>query len=773
MKRTLTGLVALIALGGPAGTAQASQTPNADPADWLLTYPSGLEITYDEIGGVAMSLADMQLVNYDANWPGMSANAYWNNSFTTNPYSRPGVETPGQVSWYSQIWGGDMWFSQGTLSKPVCPVTATRGVEMRCERDTVKFTFNRPVTNPVLHLNNLGANAFSENAEWVDQLLWMHGDTILTLDLSASTYTGTPGLALQSAVGNLAVVTDGPAYHLPGGSPLTGAPAITRTADASVDTTGRPGGHYVGGSFGAGSVVVNGTWTEIVFNRDLLWSFNSFGPTTTPWRTVDPAKQARNECILDQLPSPTIFRCDLSGAIWTQNTSATISAGVYAGLQTANPIPEGTSFVITVDEDFGTAPASYDAGDGASHVVGDASIGSAVSSSGAELSVTNSAVSGVASPNGGATDHHDDAFGTPPMLPVSGDYTVTIPLAGVSSAAKLCGWIDADASSTFEATERVCQAVGPAATSASLTWPSASVSAIADPTWMRLRLSYDLSGVESPTGRLDSGEVEDWRLSPYSASAQPLPSGVAGLVTQPAIPTSPSSSLPTTTVPSPTTPPTSTTPTTVSPVASTAPTSPVLGGTPSQVRAGYPGTFTGGSGSGVGADDTPVWVGSDLAPSSIGVNVGGFVWFDQTADGRQHLAEVGFGGVEIQIETADGTPALDVDGNPVGPTTTDATGHFLFPRLQAGTYVVRLAGLPGYQPTLNGVGERLGDSSLGSAISLDMSKDGEFDLSLDFGFVSQQELPSTGLAPSTLWFMALVMLALGLSFLPHRCRQSA
>lgn len=59
-----------------------------------------------------MSLAAMQQVNCDANWPGMSADAYWANSFTGNPYSRPGVGTPSQVSWYSQIWGGERWFTQ-------------------------------------------------------------------------------------------------------------------------------------------------------------------------------------------------------------------------------------------------------------------------------------------------------------------------------------------------------------------------------------------------------------------------------------------------------------------------------------------------------------------------------------------------------------------------------------------------------------------------------------------------------------------------------------
>ncbi len=530
MKRSLFLVSFVWVLFGFSATSHAVQLPDADPADWVLDYPSDLRITYVEVGNTGMTLANMAAVGYDPNWPGMGPNNYWNNSFTGDPYSRLGVVAGNQLSWYSQTWGGSLFFNNGPISKPVCPVTATRGVEMRCERDTVKFTFSRPVTDPVLHLNNLGANSYAAanslggGGEWADQRLWMHGDTILTLDLAASDYTGTPGLTLESRIGNLAVVTDGPAYHLPGGSPLSGAPAITRTSDPSVDTTGRPGGHYVGGSFGAGSVLVQGTWTEIVFKRDLLWSFNTYSPTTTPWRAADGSlggydatTQARNECLLNQLPSPTVYRCDLVGGIWTPNNAVDISTAVYDGLQVANPIPEGTSFVITVDEDFGTAPATYDASDGASHVVGDAAIGSTSTSTASERSASNNAAAGIVSPNAGAADSNDEAFSGPPMLPQAGDYTATIPLSGLSSAAKLCGWIDLDSNGTFDQAERICSSVAAGATSASLTWLANDIAGVTSSTWMRLRLSYDTVNVEQPTGRLDSGEVEDWQISPYSA----------------------------------------------------------------------------------------------------------------------------------------------------------------------------------------------------------------------------------------------------------------
>lgn len=513
----------------PAIEAGATQLPDDEPNDWVLSYPSDLSITYSETGNTGMTLAEMTQVNYNPNWPGMGPNNYWNNSFTGDPYSRSGTNSANQLSWYSQTWGGNLWFSAGTLSKTPCPVTATRGVEMRCERNDVKFTFSRPVTNPVLHFNNLGANSYADagptggGGEWWDQRLWMHGDTILTLDLAASTYSGTPALVLESRIGNFAVVTDGSTYHLPAGSPLNGAPAITRTSDPSVDTTGRPGGHYVGGSFGAGSVRIEGTWSEIVFNRDLLWSFNTYSATTTPWRLADGSRQgydvalqARNECLLNQVPSSTIYRCDGSGNTWSPNTAVDVTTSVYNGLQVANPIPEGTSFVITVDEDFGNAPATYDASNGASHVVGGLSIGARASSTGAELNSQNVGASGIVSPNAGATDGNDDAFSNGPMLPESGDYSVAIPVANVTAPAKLCGWIDADSSGTFELAERACANVSPGASSANLLWSSSVTSSITTGTWMRLRLSYDTNGVESPLGRVDSGEVEDWRLATYS-----------------------------------------------------------------------------------------------------------------------------------------------------------------------------------------------------------------------------------------------------------------
>lgn len=502
-----------------AAPASPSQIPTSSPSDRTLTFPSGLTVTMTE-GTEAVTAAEMRANGTNPVWPGMRQNDYFNNlgPFSPSPYTPNGFETSTQPAFYSLTYWGELYPYSRRL--PVCPVTQTRGVEMRCQRDELTFTFSRPVTNPVLHINNLGANSYSANNDWDNQRLWMHSSSILTLDVANSTYTGTPNLRLASKAGSLAVVSDGASYLLANSdSRLIGAPAIARTNDTPNDSTA-----YVGGSFGAGSVVVEGTWTKITFNRDFMWQYDTYNPTNTPGRNY--TYQAENECILNQMPASTIYRCSQSGQTWSPNQTLTtrswdstlMGTAVLESLQIWNPTPEGVSYLFTVDEDFGTAPASYDETNGASHVISNARIGANASSSGAEVAtssggVNNSGSSGITSPLAGSTDNHDDAFTSAPKIPTSGDFKTTIPLTGITAPAKLCGWVDLDSSGTFTANERQCASIAANATSAELTWPGSSMATVKTSTWMRLRLSYDQVGVESPTGRVDSGEVEDWQIS--------------------------------------------------------------------------------------------------------------------------------------------------------------------------------------------------------------------------------------------------------------------
>jgi len=121
------------------------------------------------------------------------------------------------------------------------------------------------------------------------------------------------------------------------------------------------------------------------------------------------------------------------------------------------------------------------------------------------------------------------------------------------------------------------------------------------------------------------------------------------------------------------------------------------------------------------------------------VSVGDKVWFDENGDGVQDGSEKGIPDVELTITDEDGNPVTDVDGKLVEPTTTDENGEYTFehlPALPAGHhYVVHVVAPKGYEPTKPGVGSRDKDSSTDSAESGDLTKDGDRDGTLDFGFV--------------------------------------
>ncbi|WP_456696877.1 SdrD B-like domain-containing protein [Aeromicrobium sp. P5_D10] len=127
------------------------------------------------------------------------------------------------------------------------------------------------------------------------------------------------------------------------------------------------------------------------------------------------------------------------------------------------------------------------------------------------------------------------------------------------------------------------------------------------------------------------------------------------------------------------------------------------------------------------------------------VSVGDYVWFDQDKDGVQDSGEDGIEGVVLKLTGPDGDPVTDVNGNPVGPVTTDADGKYSFddlPPLPAGQhYTVTIdktasaTALEGFSPTKTGEGTGATDSSTDSAESGDLTSDGDRDSTLDFGFI--------------------------------------
>ena len=116
------------------------------------------------------------------------------------------------------------------------------------------------------------------------------------------------------------------------------------------------------------------------------------------------------------------------------------------------------------------------------------------------------------------------------------------------------------------------------------------------------------------------------------------------------------------------------------------------------------------------------------------VSLGDYVWFDVNHDGVQDATDVPLEGVTLSLTDELGNPVYDLDGNLVGPTTTDADGYYEFTNLGPGTYTVTATTPTGLQATVSGAGTGATDSSTGSATSALLDTAGEHDPTLDFGF---------------------------------------
>jgi hypothetical protein len=117
------------------------------------------------------------------------------------------------------------------------------------------------------------------------------------------------------------------------------------------------------------------------------------------------------------------------------------------------------------------------------------------------------------------------------------------------------------------------------------------------------------------------------------------------------------------------------------------------------------------------------------------VSLGDYVWLDSNRDGIQDNGEPGIAGVTLSITYADGSPVVDVFGNPVTTTVTDADGYYSFDNLPVGTYTVTVTPPAGLVPTRAASGTVDTDSSTDAATSISLRTNGQRDASLDFGFV--------------------------------------
>jgi uncharacterized repeat protein (TIGR01451 family) len=297
---------------------------------------------------------------------------------------------------------------------------------LRCaNRGTLTITFNKPVTNPVLHISGLGAN--------IGGTLLFHTSLVMT------SYTApvAPTFTALSNNGNLTVSS-------------TEIRSTTVNGNTSCTTATKAS---------CGSVRINGTVTSITFQVDLL-----MGGTGT-------------------------------------GTSANV---------------DGWNFTISVDEDFGDAPAGFDPTAAASHVVGGLYMGSGIT---VENAATNNPGTIAPSPIASATASTDADDGVA-MPSFARGQTALVPVVVTGTGGKLQGWIDWAGDGNFAtagdriATDVVDGGVGDTDGIVNGTIRlsvSVPIGATLTQTFARFRLSSN-TGLGS-TGLAPDGEVEDYVLT--------------------------------------------------------------------------------------------------------------------------------------------------------------------------------------------------------------------------------------------------------------------
>jgi len=307
---------------------------------------------------------------------------------------------------------------------------------------TLTVTFSRPVTNPTVHFAGIGGATGSTAFGSFAALSELHSVFTLT----------TAGLTLTkaNAGGNLAVT---------GGTTVTTAnpdtsPTCTSTDFTMVGTDGKSYPASAAAVAGCGSVRVNGTTTSLTF---------------------------------------------AVSAVYTQNAHV-------AAPNNQTTAADGVSVLVTVPDDYGDAPTSYDAGNAARAAISTIMLGSAVTEDAATT------VNATTSPNAGASAAGDSDDGASPadLLTTATSYSTTVSLTA-AAAGQLCGWVDFDRNHLFDTAERSCQQVTPGQRSATLSWTGLT-GLVAGTSYARFRIGYNTTQTQSPTGASDSGEIEDYAL---------------------------------------------------------------------------------------------------------------------------------------------------------------------------------------------------------------------------------------------------------------------
>ena len=320
---------------------------------------------------------------------------------------------------------------------------------------SITINFSQPVRNPVLNLAGLGGNS-----GWDEGL---NGSLDRISQLHAVLGLATTGLTMTKlSGGNLSV----------SGNTITAVNDSTSARCNTVVQSGTPQPMNAGATAACGSVRINGVVSSLTFNIS---------------------------------------------AVFTRTTTALPG---YVDNDPQSPLHSEDNYVmsVTVPQDFGDAPTSYDQNNAASAILSDVTLGPSVTEDNAQVA------NGTVSPNASATaalDQDNGVILTPLTLGAT-SYSTTVAISGASKAGTTCGWIDFDKDAIFDnPAERACATFAAGATSATLTWATIPGGITAGTTYARFRIGYTSTQIQSPIGASNSGEVEDYvfTLAPAPAPA--------------------------------------------------------------------------------------------------------------------------------------------------------------------------------------------------------------------------------------------------------------
>lgn len=178
----------------------------------------------------------------------------------------------------------------------------------------------------------------------------------------------------------------------------------------------------------------------------------------------------------------------ITGSFYSSGAPAVNSVG----------ITDAYNITATLGEDYGDAPASYEAGNPGVAVISDVRLGAAVTAE--EAALSSALADG---------DSDDDTYIPAPITANASSLQQTYAVSGVSADARVCSWIDFDHSGTFDIGERACSTVSAGANTVTLNWATLPTMTSGD-MYQRIRIGYNTTQTESPTGISDSGEIEDY-----------------------------------------------------------------------------------------------------------------------------------------------------------------------------------------------------------------------------------------------------------------------